>query len=530
MNGETCHGCSKPQQGGIVTLCVSCGTWGVFCAVCLGRFQDGSCAALTQRGLGKASSPDGDYFSASQLEAFQDCPRKWGWKYLDGIEAPPNPYAAFGLRLHRQIELYLTKGTPFDLTTDAGEAAMAGLHYLPKPGTPGLTVEGKFILDGWGHRFLGYKDIQIIQPGLVPKVADHKSTGNFKWAKTPDELKTNIQAVLYATDVMVKTGSQDCDLLWIYYKRTKPFAAKPVTVRVNRTELEPTLVQIKDLADGMATIKASRASAIDLPTNLEACGKYGGCPYVNRCNLSPQEKLIAIMTTQSLEDRKNAFLAGIRQNPQPGAGADVNPPQQGFQPQGQFQQTPAQQGFQQGPPQQGFQPQGQFQQAPTQFQPPPQQGFAQGQVQPQGQQGFQPQAPTQQGFPIQGPPQGQFQPPPQQNQAPAQFQPPPQEDPIVAQARMSHPNWNPGEQWWNGQGFVQPGQPGYPPVNPPQQAQPSQGAPQEQSQEQSQEQGGKRGGRPKKNAEGVALATEGMAQIATGFSLLVQALKKGVLD
>jgi RecB family exonuclease len=274
-----------------------------------------------------------DYFSASQLENFNDCPRKWAWRYLEGIDAPSNQYAVFGLAVHGQIERYLKTGTPFDLTTDEGEAAMAGIHYLPQPGTEGMTVEGQFVLTGWGHKFLGYKDVQVnrivgsgplpgrapitdqIDPNkgkMIPLVIDHKTTGNFKWAKTADELKKNIQAVVYATHAMVGTGAEACDLRWIYYKRSRPFQAKAVDVRVTRGDLESPLIDIKGLADSMAGIKNSGYRALDLPPNPGACGSYGGCPYVRHCDLSPTEKVFALMSQADLDARKNAFLQGLK--------------------------------------------------------------------------------------------------------------------------------------------------------------------------------------------------------------------------
>ena len=517
---ETCHGCNTPQKGGIVTPCSFCGTWGLFCSACQVPFNEGSCSLtrtlcaksrLPVREAGPRASGDRNYFSASQLESYADCPRKWAWRYIDGIQTPPNPFATFGLAVHAQIEKYLKHGTPFDLTTDHGEAAMAGLHLLPQPGTAAMTVEAQFTLDGWGHKFLGYKDVQVNGP--IPLVIDHKTTGNFKWAKTPDELRVNIQAVIYATHAMVQTGAEACDLRWIYYKRHKPFGSKPVDLRVTRADLEPALTTIKGLADEMALIKLSGKRAIELPPNPGACGAYGGCPYVKNCDLSPQEKMHAIMSQASLDDRKNAFLASMGRGPAGGAGTNVNPPNQGQPPQGQFQPPPNQ-----GPPP-GYQPQGQ---PPAGYAPPPNQGPPPG-YQPQGQP------------PSGQPPQGQFQPPP--NQGPPGPPADPQVDEqVLIQARGVHPNWIPGTQWWNGQAYVQPNDPAYPPIfvqppsgQPPQGAPPNQGQPQNGQPAAGADQGGAgKGGRPKKNAEAVALAAEAARMMSTAWTLFAQAVDKGL--
>lgn len=511
----------------MVTPCSFCGDWGLFCDACQAhglRCLPGYQALVQVRQpeppARHKDSGDRDYFSASQIENYQDCPRKWAWVYLDGVEKTSNVFAKFGLAGHGQIERYLKEGTPFDLTSEPGEAAMAGLHFLPRPGTPGMVIEGQFILTGWGHRFLGYKDIQInrtvgdnvlpdqapivgqidpLRGQVVPLVIDHKFTGNFRWAKTETELRTNVQAVLYATHAMVQTGAEACDLRWIYYHRVRPWKSKPVDLRVYRGDLEGPLVTIKTLADEMALIKSKGLRAMHLPPNPEACGSYGGCPFVNRCNLSPQEKMIAIMSQASLEDRKNAFLKGLAGGP--GAGPAVNPPGGQPPPNGA---PPANWGQ---PPAQGAAP-------PTQGPPP---GW--GQPPPQGW--------TPPGQAPQGPPPG----PPATPQIDEQ---------VLIQARGVHPNWVPGTPWYNGQSYVNPGDPAYPPIY---LAAPPAGAPQG-GQAPMPDQapaggGGRRRGRPKKDqtAAGApaddgdpdALAAEGLSRISEGFLFLKRAILNGLL-
>ena len=317
------------------------------------------------------------YFSPSQIEAYRTCPRKWAWKYIERIEAPPNPYAAFGLAVHFQIERYLIEGVPFDLTTDAGECAMAGIHLIPRPGTPGMSVEQPWFMSGWGHLFHGKKDIQIdrvvgtnilspdntlnesalvdpLHGQRVPIIIDHKTTGdlNAGWNLTPDTLPKNPQAVLYAADAMLKLGTQAVDLRWNYYRRRRPFKAKPVDVRVYRETLEPALADIKNTADEMALIKLSGTRAKDLPPNPDACGAYGGCPFVRHCDLSPHEALIGIMTQMD----KNAFVEEMRRKANIGNPQAVNPPPVGAIPMGQ----PAPQPQNGQPPQNWGPPQGQF--------------------------------------------------------------------------------------------------------------------------------------------------------------------------
>lgn len=500
------------MKGGCVSPCTVCGDWGLFCQSCWVPYSEGSCSLTVTRCPKQKPvyDPNVDglgYYSPSQIESYRTCNRKWAWRYIERVQAPPNPFAAFGLEVHAQIEAYLIHGTQFNLMTAAGECAMAGLHYLPKPGAPGMTVEQPWYMTGWGHLFHGKKDIQIDrrqgtdwdpQDREIPLVIDHKTKGALTgpWVPTPESLTTDPQAVLYAADAMVKFKAMAVDLRWIIYKRNPPFKARPVEVRVYRETLEPALTDIIQTVDEMALVKASGKRALELAPNPSACGAYGGCPYVRHCNLSPREALIGIMSQpgQPGPELKSTFLDDMRRKAGlTGAGAAVNPPPMGAVPQ--------------GPPQNWGQP------------------------------------------PSGPPPQGQPQAPPANPyQAPSPSQPQVDET-VLAQARQyTGPNWNPGDAFpVNGQ-WVYPGQPGYPPVfvfrgdTAPPQGQPQNGAPMPPA-EGAADQGGDaeqkkgKGGRPKgsknkataaadidPNANPIQIAIDGLDMVLTGFQYLKTAL------
>jgi len=45
--------------------------------------------------------------SASQIQTFTECQRKWAWRVLDGVEEPPNKAAELGGQVHAELEKYL---------------------------------------------------------------------------------------------------------------------------------------------------------------------------------------------------------------------------------------------------------------------------------------------------------------------------------------------------------------------------------------------------------------------------------------
>ena len=280
--------------------------------------------------------------SASALEAYSDCPRKWAWRKLDGITLPSGPAAEFGTLVHEQIERWLKHGIPFDLTTEAGECALACLHILPKPGTPGMMVENPFILEAWGFKFFGFKDIEFPNrivtddlgfdpPLFIPEIWDHKTSSNpTKWGLTTETLPDNIQASLYAAHSMISVGANECDLVWNYLKSKPSYKNSPVRLRVTRERIEPTLERIKRLAGEMTQIRLSGLRALDLPFNPLACEGYGGCPYRANCNLSASDRMKAIMSNPASQQEKDELMARLaaKRAAETGGAAPgaINPP------------------------------------------------------------------------------------------------------------------------------------------------------------------------------------------------------------
>jgi PD-(D/E)XK nuclease superfamily len=246
--------------------------------------------------------------SASQVQTYEDCPRKWSWQYVAKIVAPPNAAAELGGRVHSELEKYLNGGE-IDFTTEAGYIAASGLEHLPKPGTVGMLVEEEFHF--WGpserHSYLGYKDVEV--PGIV---FDHKTTSDLRWQKTVDDLRADIQATLYAADYFRRHSDEtEVELRWVYYQ-TKNARKSAVTVlRVHRTDVWNRFLHIEQIANEME--EAATKQPLELPPNINHCSAYGGCPHQGRCNLSPFEKMRSHVTQnkllQSLAAKKNGVTA-----------------------------------------------------------------------------------------------------------------------------------------------------------------------------------------------------------------------------
>jgi PD-(D/E)XK nuclease superfamily protein len=227
--------------------------------------------------------------SASQIQTFSECQRKWAWRAIEGVEEPPNAAAERGRAVHAELEKYL-RGGEIDFTTEIGYIAAAGLEHLPKP-SPELLVEQEFHFEGpSGHSYLGYKDLEV--PGTI---FDHKTTSDLKWQKTADELRQDIQATLYAVDYFRNHPEEpDVELRWIYYQTRNTRKSAVTRLRVNQAEVWHRFLEIEKIAERMhAAIQSDGepVKALDLPPNINHCAAYGGCPHQGRCNLSPFDKM-----------------------------------------------------------------------------------------------------------------------------------------------------------------------------------------------------------------------------------------------
>lgn len=277
--------------------------------------------------------------SASQIETWHGCRRKWAWRNVARIEAPPHASAALGSRIHKQLELYLT-GEPFDYSTPvmraAAEMAIPSIANLPPPKSPGMLVETPFNFDlrDGSVLFRGIIDVLLPDGGVVPGceagspiVVDHKSTKSRRYIKSVETLTTDVQAMIYAYHAMTIFRVNAVQLLWNYCFT----AGAPATERRHLKVLQPQVVDqflgpISAAAAEITTTYAAQPNPLELPPSTEHCDAYGGCPYKLHCtdlnagplgHLTPDEDLnmtsamdlFANLTAQNNADDAKAAAA-----------------------------------------------------------------------------------------------------------------------------------------------------------------------------------------------------------------------------
>jgi hypothetical protein len=281
--------------------------------------------------------------SASQLEKFE-CERAGVLTYVHGQRPGPDGSAILGTRVHTIAENYLRDGTEPDqeeaLKTLSqygekvhypGRIFAQGIPLLPPPGT--CLVEGKVTFTTPRHRWQGTRDMVCatrgsslvwnplfgIQAGDRIRVGDHKTTSNPVYAKDAQDLRTDIQAILYSWDAIESYSLGQVDLQWIYYltsespqKPKKPEhpdeeydrqlvkwaawvqAGKPrawqVQVTLDRAWIERIVPIIDDIGDRIVFLRQQKPDMQEVKPNLKVCGKYGGCKHRGvGCHLSIEE-------------------------------------------------------------------------------------------------------------------------------------------------------------------------------------------------------------------------------------------------
>lgn len=418
--------------------------------------------------------------SATQISTFELCPRKWAFRWLDGVESPPNKYAELGVETHGHLEDWLREGkVPVSDQQSEADKSVALAHalipYLPPPQViDPRNVELDQYYDLCGVKFILKVDLfmpqlqaqacsacgqaQFVSPaGLTcmnghggapsvtdvrPRVFDHKTCGDFKWALPARRLREDVQGSLYGCWALHKTAAPVVDLQWNYARTKGAVQVLPVVATVTGRDVQDRVGKSLESARKMRVIAESGALAMQVEYDARGCAAFGGCPHQERCNLSPQEKMRSFVaqataatattlgeTNMGSTEEFLASLAAGRPNGAQQAPAAAQAPMQIGPQQVPVQQAPMQIGVpaQQAP----------VQQAPMQpaQQQPMQLGYLQ-QPAPQ-------QAPMQLSYPQQAP--VQQAPAPQYVNPPAA--PQPAQVPLLGQVAAQAPVLQPAAAW-----------------------------------------------------------------------------------
>jgi len=270
--------------------------------------------------------------SATQITTAKDCLRKFAFHYFTDLPRPEaGPGAELGAKIHKVAEDYLKNGTAPDRDTPEGEIFIGGLPWLPPPGSGG--VEGRIDIEISHIPFTGFVDL-CTRGGILPRwqfgpcpvVLDHKTSSDpKKWGLTAETLPFDVQALIYGFYEVSKTGHSEIGFRWLYYKtKGRPLVYPTDTVLAQDIIFKNFESEVWPTAELIHGLWQTKPAPNTLEASPEACSKYGGCPYIGVCKLTPAEKAAGLMR---LAQNKEEDMATLREKFEAQANrGNVNPP------------------------------------------------------------------------------------------------------------------------------------------------------------------------------------------------------------
>jgi hypothetical protein len=230
------------------------------------------------------------HFSASQVEAFMLCPRKWHFRWCMGRPWPKTRALAFGTEIAEELEHWWRDGAALK-----HRLAKAASRLVPPRGTPECYVEQACefeVVHGW--LWVGRVDFLDLREKVCPTINDYKTVKLREYAKKPAQLASAVQMLSYAR--------------WLFLGASQAFGEKsPVqTVRLRHINMEKegpgdvwaeeVIVTPEHVAKEWTKVEATcermvelshidDANKIVLPGDFgfSACRVYGSCPHVLEC-------------------------------------------------------------------------------------------------------------------------------------------------------------------------------------------------------------------------------------------------------
>lgn len=209
--------------------------------------------------------------SPTQVADWRLCVRKFLWKYVVGLRPPAGPGAELGNEYHALLEHILLGHTIIvkGARREVFDRLSPALEHFPAAYRCQTEEKVRFTFRGveWQGKIDAFAD------GVV---YDLKTTKDTKWIKTPTELATDPQAIIYSW----AKGTRR--VKFVYVLTQGAYRVRPVETDV----VGPGPVWDLLAEDGQhildAVAKAYHPLAVE-PGPPEACQAFGGCPFRDKC-------------------------------------------------------------------------------------------------------------------------------------------------------------------------------------------------------------------------------------------------------
>jgi len=256
------------------------------------------------------------YVSASQIDTFRQCPRKWAWQYIEHVPREEARAFALGSRVHEILEEYYISGKAPDTKEIWSWKKERKLFYpgavaltmIKIPFDPRSEVELGFEEEVDGVTYVGKIDLNWVTAGVL-EILDHKTSSDpVKWGKTEEALEHDTQKIVYSAIGLIKIHPE---LMGVNFclnygcVDAKPQKSKLVCAAYATREeaIDLFYTEIHPIAKKMTELKLEKKNPMELPYNTHACETFGGCQHKARCNLTAGERVKGIIMGNILMDQ-----------------------------------------------------------------------------------------------------------------------------------------------------------------------------------------------------------------------------------
>lgn len=274
------------------------------------------------------------YLSASKIDTFLSCPRKYAFQHLQNLTTTQAKSAALGEAVHFLLEQFGKGLDPFNpltlkadgkawdaaLSEDEKATAKKLLDLAVKEGfvqvDPTAHYEKQFKLNYAGATFTGYIDVQSEIKDNTVLITDYKTCKDtrFNQSDDPDSdkyLANAWQMRLYCikaalNDFKTKLNPDSTFIIrHIYLVTAKDKEkVKSVSVTLKTADIAGYMGALATIVKQMKAVVELPASTQDeLPKTVEdACEKYGGCHFAAICcGLQTKAEYVSLAATQTVQ-------------------------------------------------------------------------------------------------------------------------------------------------------------------------------------------------------------------------------------
>ncbi len=257
------------------------------------------------------------------------------------LPEPVHPSAALGTALHAVLEDHVQKKPVVMGDPELGRILthVWDSDLVTRMRAVGASIEQEINVEIGGYPLTGRIDANWVE-GSTAFIVDHKTTKDFKWAKSEQEAISDPQTVVYSLWALSQPGIERAVFHYHYIKTSSP-AVPPRLVTVEHTmeSLAPFVEAAASLLSEM--FAASTLTEHEVERTPEACWAFGGCHFKNVCFASQSATKDPDVTFQTTDfSKKLEGLFGAAWTPTP-APPTTPPPTTRFTPAPPPQPAPA---------------------------------------------------------------------------------------------------------------------------------------------------------------------------------------------